>query len=61
MYPKSNPIVPAELQPINVAIRREKTRLWDAEDALGAQQNDAYLEYLYAEKARGVQFIVINF
>ena len=61
MYPESNPVVKDQLEAIDVAIRKERARLWDEEDRLGAQQNDAYLEYLSAEKARGVQFIVINF
>lgn len=61
MYPESNPVVKAELEPIDIAIRKERARLWDLEDETGLEQNAHYLEYLCRAKARGVQHIVINF
>ena len=60
MYPESNPVVKAELEPIDVAIRKERASLWDLEDA-GHEPRSTYLEYLCREKARGVEPIVINF
>lgn len=61
MYPKSNPVVKAELQPIDVAIRRERDRLWEEEETTGHEPRAHYLEYLCRAKARGVENIVINF
>lgn len=60
MYPESNPVVKAELEPIDVAIRKERARLWNLEDA-GHEPRTTYLEYLARAKARGVEHIVINF
>jgi len=55
----ANPVVEAELEDINTAIRKERARLWDMEDD---DQDPSYhwLDYLEAEKARGVQQIVTN-
>lgn len=58
---ESNPVVKAELEPIDVAIRKERNRLWNLEDKTGEEQCSHYLEYLCRAKARGVQHIVINF
>ena len=60
MYIESKPIVKAELEPIDVAIRKERARLWDLEDA-GNEPRTSYLEYLSRAKARGVEHIVMNF
>ena len=60
MYPESNPVVKAELEPIDVAIRKERARLWDLEDE-GHEPRPSYLEYLTRAKARGVENIVTNF
>ena len=56
----SNPVVKAELEPIDVAIRKERSRLWKLEDE---DQDPSYhwLDYLLSEKARGVEHIVTNF
>lgn len=61
MLPESNPVVPAELQPIDVAIREERARLWKLEDETGEEPNAHYLEYLCRAKQRGVEHIVTNF
>jgi len=61
MYPESSPVVKAKLEPIDIAIRKERARLWDLEDETGLEQSGHYLEYLCRAKARGVQHIVINF
>lgn len=58
---ESDPVVKAELEPIDVAIRKERNRLWNLEDETGEEQCSHYLEYLCRAKARGVQHIVINF
>jgi hypothetical protein len=57
----SNPVVKAELEPIDVAIRKERKRVWDLEDETGEEQSSHHLEYLSRAKARGVQHIVLNF
>ena len=61
MYIKSKPIVEAELEPIDIAIRRERARLWNEEETTGNEPQAHYLDYLCREKARGVEHIVINF
>jgi hypothetical protein len=58
---ESDPVVKAELELIDVAIRKERNRLWNLEDETGEEQCSHYLEYLCRAKARGVQHIVINF
>lgn len=57
----SRPVVEAELEPIDVSIRKERNRLWKLEDETGDEQCSHYLEYLCRAKARGVEHIVINF
>ena len=54
----SNPVVKAELEPIDVAIRKERKRVWDLEDETGEEQSSNWLEYLCRAKARGVEHIV---
>ena len=61
MLPESSPVVPAELQPIDVAIREERARLWKLEDETGEEPSAHYLEYLCRAKQRGVEHIVTNF
>lgn len=55
----ANPVVEAQLEDINTAIRKERSRLWDMEDD---DQDPSYhwLDYLEAEKARGVTQLVTN-
>jgi len=57
----ANPVVKAELEPIDVAIRKERKRVWDLEDETGEDQSSHWLEYLSRAKARGVEHIVLNF
>lgn len=54
------PVVEAELEDINVAIRKERKRIWDLEDE-GLEPETYWLDYLESEKRRGVQQIVTNF
>jgi hypothetical protein len=56
----ANPVVEAELEDINTAIRKERARLWDLEDE-GLDPDYHWLDYLESEKARGVEHIVTNF
>ena len=61
MYKPFNPIVPVELEPIEVAIRRERQRLQDIEFDTGEQPNTSLIEYMVMERARGITTWVINF
>ena len=54
------PVVEAELEDINIAIRKERKRIWDLEDE-GLEPETYWLDYLESEKRRGVQQIVTNF
>ena len=56
----ANPVVEAELEDINTAIRKERARLWDLEDE-GEDPSYHWLDYLESEKARGIEHIVTNF
>jgi hypothetical protein len=56
----ANPVVEAELEDINTAIRKERARLWDLEDE-GLDPDYHWLDYLESEKSRGVEHIVTNF
>jgi len=56
----ANPVVEAELEDINVAIRMERKRIWDLEDQ-GLEPEEYWLNYLESEKRRGVTHIVTNF
>lgn len=57
---EANPVVEAEFEDINTAIRKERARLWDLEDQ-GYLPRYTWLEYLEFEKNRGVQQIVTNY
>lgn len=56
----ANPVVQAELEDINVAIRMERKRIWDLEDQ-GIEPEEYWLNYLESEKRRGITHIVTNF
>lgn len=56
----ANPVVEAEFENINTAIRKERARLWDLEDQ-GFEPRYTWLEYLEFEKKRGVTQIVTNY
>lgn len=56
----ANPVVQAELEDINIAIRMERKRIWDLEDQ-GIEPEEYWLNYLESEKRRGVTHIVTNF
>ena len=58
---EGKPVVEAELEPIDVAIRKERKRVWDLEDETGEDQASHWLEYLCRAKSRGVEHIVLNF
>ena len=52
--------VEAELEDINTAIRKERSRIWDLEDN-NQDPETHWLDYLESEKRRGVTQIVTNF
>ncbi len=56
----ANPVVQAELEDINIAIRMERKRIWDLEDK-GLEPESYWLDYLESEKRRGITHIVTNF
>ena len=55
-----NPVVPFELESIDAAIRRQRAHLQDIEFATGTTPKDGVLDYMLAEKARGMQQWVVN-
>jgi hypothetical protein len=55
----ANPVVKVEFEDINVSIRKERSRLWDLED-IGYDPSYHWLDYLEAEKERGVERMVVN-
>lgn len=57
---EANPVVQAELEDINIAIRMERKRIWDLEDQ-GLETESYWLDYLESEKRRGITHIVTNF
>jgi hypothetical protein len=57
---EANPVVQAELEDINIAIRMERKRIWDLEDQ-GLEPESYWLDYLESEKRRGITHIVTNF
>lgn len=58
---EANPVVKAELECIDKAIRVERAHLQDIEFETDEIPNDSYLQYLKSEKGRGVRYIVTNF
>lgn len=57
---ESKPVIEIELEPIEVAIRRERTRLQDIEFDTGIMPSSWLVEYLVKERARGVETSVVN-
>jgi len=60
MYIEPKPIMDVGLEPIEVAIRREHTRIQDVEFDTGTMPSKYYHEWLRAERARGVVSIPTN-
>lgn len=56
----SNPVIQIELEPIEVAIRRERNRVQDMEFDTGRAPNTWRLEYMAMERARGVTTWPVN-
>lgn len=60
MYKPMIPVITPEFEPIDKAIRLERTRLQDIEFETDTKPNDAYLRYLLAEKKRGIKNLIVN-
>lgn len=60
MLIEPNPVITPEFDPIDKAIRIERTRLQDIEFETGKTPNDSHLRYLLAEKRRGIKNLIIN-
>tara|TARA_A200000159_G_C7156123_1_gene269302 strand:- start:218 stop:406 length:189 start_codon:yes stop_codon:yes gene_type:complete len=58
---EANPVVKAELECIDVSIRKERSRLLDIEFDTDEIADDSYLTYLRKERLNGVKFTVLNF
>jgi len=59
-YIESKPVVTVELEDIDVSIRKERNKLWDVEFETGISPVSVILDYMLAEKARGVEKWVTN-
>ena len=59
-YIESKPVAVFELEEIEIAIRRERARVQDVEFETGIAPVSGILNYMLAEKARGVQQWVVN-
>ena len=59
-YIESKPVAVFELEEIDITIRRERARLQDVEFETGIAPVSFLLDYMLAEKARGVQQWVVN-
>lgn len=60
MYIEPKPIMDVGLEPIEVAIRREGTRIQDVEFDTGTMPSTYYHAWLRAERTRGVVSIPTN-
>lgn len=56
----SKPVIEIELEPIEVAIRRERQRIQDIEFDTGEMPNTWLLEYMVSERGRGITGWPIN-
>lgn len=54
------PVLAVEFEDIDIAIRRERARVQDVEFDTGVAPVSGVLNYMLAEKARGVQQWVVN-
>lgn len=57
----STPVLQVDLMPIEGAIRKERTRLSDIEFETGATPSTWLIEYMCAERARGILTWPTNF
>lgn len=60
MYIESQPVLRVETIPIEVAIRKERTRLQDIEWETDQRPSDWLLRYMESERRRGVTVWVTN-
>ena len=57
---ESNPVIQIELEPIEVAIRKERNRIRDVEFDTGVMPSTWMIEYMVCERGRGVTAWPIN-
>ncbi len=57
---ESNPVIQIELEPIEVAIRKERNRIRDVEFDTGVMPSTWMIEYMVSERGRGVTAWPIN-
>jgi hypothetical protein len=56
----SKPVIDIQLEPIEVAIRRERNKIQDIEFDTGVMPSTWLIEYMAMERARGVTSWPIN-
>jgi hypothetical protein len=62
MYIESDPVCPVDFIPIEVAIRKERTRILDIEFETGVRPSCAKLGYMYEQRSKGVtQWALVKF
>ena len=57
---ESNPVIQIELEPIEVAIRKERNRIRDVEFDTGVMPSTWMIEFMVGERGRGVTAWPIN-
>ncbi len=60
MYKPFKPVYPVELEPIEVAIRRERNRVFDIEFETGVMPSTSLIEYMVMERSRGITHVPTN-
>lgn len=50
----SNPVIDIQLEPIEVAIRKERNRVQDIEFETGVMPSTWLIEYMVSERGRGI-------
>jgi hypothetical protein len=56
----SKPVIDIQLEPIEVAIRRERNRVQDIEFETGVMPSTWLIEYMVSERGRGITTWPIN-
>jgi hypothetical protein len=54
------PVINIQLEPIEVAIRRERNRVFDVEFETGTMPSTWLIEYMVSERGRGITEWPIN-
>jgi hypothetical protein len=56
----TKPVINIQLEPIEVAIRRERNRVFDVEFETGTMPSTWLIEYMVSERGRGITEWPIN-